>query len=71
MLPSVTVLTSQEIMLEELKDAVLEAGGMSGPEFGPGNFGVFQQGDAYFFLLLFPDKWHECRIDFLDYLKQV
>ncbi len=71
MLPSVTIVTSQEITLEELKDAVLEAGGISGPELGAGNFGVFQQGDAYFFLLLFPDKWYELTIDFLDYLKQV
>jgi hypothetical protein len=47
--PGVTVLTSQEITLEELKDVVLEAGEISGPELGAGNFGVFQQGDAYFF----------------------
>jgi hypothetical protein len=44
---------------------------MSGPKLGFGNFGVFQQGDVYFLLLLFPDKWHEYTIYFLDYLKQV
>ena len=57
--------------LSKLKIVFLETVGISSPELGAGNFGIFQQGDAYFFLLLFPDKWHEYTINFLDYLKQV
>ena len=69
MLPSVTVLTSQEITLDELKEVVLKAGGICGPELGAGNFGIIQNGDAYLAILVFPDTWHEFTTGFLDVLK--
>jgi hypothetical protein len=67
--PSATVLTSQEITLEELKDVLLKAGGIYNPDPGGGNFGVIMQGEGYISLLVDQDEWHKSTTRFLNLLK--
>ncbi len=47
----VTVLSSQEITLQELKDVLLKAGGVYHPDPGGGNFGVIMQGERCIWIL--------------------
>jgi hypothetical protein len=67
--PGFTVLSSQEITLEELKDVLLKAGGVYHPDPGGGNFGVIMHGEQCIWVLVDQDYWQKSTISFLNVLK--
>jgi hypothetical protein len=66
--PSVTVLSSQEITLEELKDVLLKAGGIYDP--GGGMFGLILQEERYIWIHTGASSLREFLADYLDVLEQ-